>query len=286
MFPLKTFCIIVGSMKSGTTTLFNDLAKHPAICPSVVKEPQFFAVEEKYRQGIRDYFNFWSPGRQHSVALEGSNDYSKFPYVRGVPGRLKVLEEAGYALKFVYVMRHPIERIKSHIRHLFLYQCDILDQRVPLAPLEAGIIDRYVALSSYAYQLDQFAGLFARTQFHLVSFERMLANRSAVIDETFAFLELPPNAVVETKASNVSEAIRVTRGYYRLLSDIPLIKRAISPVIPQPIKAYIKGAVARPYPYRTSLTKEEKAIIAGRLRPDLARLEDDWGFEHRWDVDR
>ena len=217
MFPLKTFCIIIGSMKCGTSTLFEDLAKHPAICPSVVKEPYFFAVEEKYRQGIRAYFDFWLPGAQHSVALEGSTDYSKFPYVRGVPERLKELEKAGYALKFVYVMRHPIERIESHIRHLYLHHSDIVEQCVPLAPLEAGIMDRYVALSSYAYQLDQFDHLFARTQFHLVSFERMLADRSAVIDEIIEFIGLSPHAVDEAGASNASEVHSYVGLYARIL---------------------------------------------------------------------
>ena len=38
------FIIIIGSMKCGTSSLYNYLIEHPSICPCSIKEPEYFSV--------------------------------------------------------------------------------------------------------------------------------------------------------------------------------------------------------------------------------------------------
>jgi hypothetical protein len=42
---ITAFALIIGSMKSGTTSLFRYLAEHPELSPSTPKEPNFFSRE-------------------------------------------------------------------------------------------------------------------------------------------------------------------------------------------------------------------------------------------------
>ena len=42
----RRYIVIIGTMKSGTTTLFDVLARHPAIAPASNKVPGFFAFDE------------------------------------------------------------------------------------------------------------------------------------------------------------------------------------------------------------------------------------------------
>lgn len=284
-FSLQTVCIIIGAMKAGTSSLFNWLAECSEICPSSVKEPYFFAVEEKYRQGYGAYFDLWAPQPGHKVALEASTDYTKFPYVTGVPERLKALEDSGYRIRLIYLMRHPVARLASHVRHLYLHHCDVVERPVPLAPLEAGLMDRFIAFSSYAQQLDQFDAVFDRSQLKLVSFERMIADPAAVVADVCRFLDLDtPNigSAIHGEASNVSESIRTwdyLPEYYRFLTDVGWVKRRLSPLVPEHMKAKLRAKVARDYAFRVELTEAEKLLALERLKPDLVRLRDHWGFD-------
>jgi hypothetical protein len=45
--------LIIGAAKSGTTTLYKYLDKHPQVFFSAIKEPQFLALDEKYAKGKR-----------------------------------------------------------------------------------------------------------------------------------------------------------------------------------------------------------------------------------------
>jgi hypothetical protein len=96
---------------------------------------------------------------------------------------------------------------------------------------------------------------------------------------------MPAEVLVDTAAANNSEAIRTWEylpAYYRLLTDFPVVKKLISPLMPEMLKAYVRNSVARQYPYRTTLTEDEKAVVLERLRPDLIRLRDHWKFHHGW----
>ena len=42
----RSYAIIIGAMRSGTTSLYEMLAEHPQICPCRTKEPHFFCDEQ------------------------------------------------------------------------------------------------------------------------------------------------------------------------------------------------------------------------------------------------
>lgn len=53
--------LIIGAAKSGTTTLYQYLCKHPQIFMSTPKEPNFFAKEKNYQIFVTRGFNKKAP---------------------------------------------------------------------------------------------------------------------------------------------------------------------------------------------------------------------------------
>lgn len=51
--------IIIGSMRSGTTSLYKHLSDHTRVCPSKVKEPEFFSKKAKHGIKVDDYEDLW-----------------------------------------------------------------------------------------------------------------------------------------------------------------------------------------------------------------------------------
>lgn len=75
---MMRFCIILGAMKAGTTSLFNYLAQHPEISPCSTKEPFYFS--HHYHKNPNKYLSLWpKQDWEHKVLLEGSTSYTKYP---------------------------------------------------------------------------------------------------------------------------------------------------------------------------------------------------------------
>ena len=51
--------VIIGSMRSGTTTLFRMTSSHPSVCSARFKEPEFFAKHQTYSPGVDNYENIF-----------------------------------------------------------------------------------------------------------------------------------------------------------------------------------------------------------------------------------
>ena len=132
--------IVIGAMKSGTTSLFHYLQAHPQVFMSPLKEVEFFVEEKNWRRGMdwyRAQFAGASPG---ALAIgEASTAYTKYPEYPGVPERIaSSLPDA----RLIYILRDPIERIRSHYQHRVLSGAE-------REPLERAVLndERYMNLS-------------------------------------------------------------------------------------------------------------------------------------------
>lgn len=118
---------IIGSMKSGTTSLCRLLGAHPAVFMCPVKEPCYFAdpgvLKTVWRARWRDghwrnldhYLSLFAAAGDVPYRAEASTVYSQVPVFSGVPER--ILASSPEA-KFIYIMRDPIERTISHYLHV------------------------------------------------------------------------------------------------------------------------------------------------------------------------
>ena len=181
--PTQRHFIIIGAMKAGTTTLFELLAKHPALCRtwaslpgvSFTKEINYFT--RQYRKGHTPLHYDWrfpfDPTR-HAWTLDASPNYAKWPRSRGVPERIAAL---GGETKLAYVLREPVDRIESHMAHTL--------NRKGRADLDACI-----RTSRYALQLDKYMPPIDRDDILLLDFEQLRRKPSTVVTQVCDFLNI------------------------------------------------------------------------------------------------
>jgi len=177
---LPTF-LVIGAMKAGTTSLYHYLRTHPEIFMPAVKEPMFFDPRHNWHRGVEWYAGLFAGARPEHVALgEASTSYTKFPAVEGVPARIaSVLPD----VRLIYVLRHPIERMRSH----YLYAVSRGKERRPIE--RALLEDRsYLDISRYALQLERYLEHFDLDRFLLLDSRDLAERRLETLRAVFRFL--------------------------------------------------------------------------------------------------
>jgi len=103
--------VVCGTQKGGTTALDAYLREHPEICMANKKEVHFFDDETMYRDRKPDYstyHSYFNPGLLHKVVGEATPIYM---YWHDAPRRIW---EYNKNMKFIAVLRNPIDRAYSH----------------------------------------------------------------------------------------------------------------------------------------------------------------------------
>jgi Sulfotransferase domain len=106
--------LIIGGAKSGTTTLYQYLCRHPQVYMSTPKEPDFFAVDAQYAQGINWYSSLFNEAKPEQVCGEASTTYSRW---QQHPQAAERIAQALPKVKLIYIMRHPVDRAYSFYVH-------------------------------------------------------------------------------------------------------------------------------------------------------------------------
>ncbi len=103
-------CIIIGTQKGGTSSLFEYLLQHPRVEGSFIKEVQYFTQRHWIgERGYRSFFPRKKPGTLHVV--ESTPLYLFSP---DAPGRIHDLIPGA---KLVALLREPVERAYSNYMH-------------------------------------------------------------------------------------------------------------------------------------------------------------------------
>ena len=173
--------IVIGALKSGTTSLHRYLAKHSQIAMSEPKELRFFIEERNWTKGLAWYeSHFTEPA---PVRGESSPDYTAYPGWAGVPERMAgVVPDA----KLIYLVRDPLERIVSEYRFRHWIE------RVEMRPFSEVVADpdasQFVANSRYAMQLDRYLQHFPAERILVVDSADLAERRGDTLRGVFRFL--------------------------------------------------------------------------------------------------
>ncbi|MGL4498189.1 MAG: sulfotransferase family protein, partial [Planktothrix sp.] len=158
--------IIIGAMKCATSTLHEQLALQPGIFMSKLKEPNFFSNNEEYQKGWNWYLSNFASAPIEALSGESSTHYTKLPtYPETIQRIQKHLPQA----KFIYVMRHPIDRLVSQYIHEWT-------QKVISEDINTAITNHpeLIDYSCYTMQLKPYFETFGKERVLPIFFERML----------------------------------------------------------------------------------------------------------------
>ena len=251
--------LVIGAVKSGTTTLYHWLDDQPEIYMSRKKEPRFF--DKHFDRGTQWYAEFFAGARDDQLVGEASPQYSSPPV--GHVAAERIAELLPHA-RLVFVMRHPIERLLSEYRYN-------VQRKIVHGPLLAQNREKLVGSSCYYARLRPYIDRFPREQLCVVRFEDMIREDGLAwqqIVQHLGLTERPAPGTTHNVTANYPMATPMTR---RLSS----MRRRLG--LPRP-PAAVRAALARrrPVDFVDPIQDDDLsalAAVAPEIWADVDRLE-------------
>jgi len=281
--------LVIGAMKAGTTSLYHYLREHPDVFMASIKETDFFASGGNWHRGLGWYRKQFEGSDGATAVGEASTAYTKHPVVAGVPERIAATIPS---CRLIYVLREPVERIRSHYQH----RVAVGTERAPLA--EAVFTEPvYLTCSRYAAQVERYLECFPREQLLLITSEELRSSRRETMHTVFAFLGVDPEVVPPTidqefyrTQARATYSPILWRLRHAVKERVPAAKRAkelVDSTLPGLLRAGARssrGAGAGPTP-PVEIDGDVRARLAALLRDDVTKLRaymppgfDGWGI--------
>jgi len=200
---LPTF-LIIGAQKSGTTTLFEIMTKHPNFVRPTVKEINYFGW--RFWRGLTWYKNHFPivSDTPNVITGEATTNYIWHPLAAQ---RIKKILPH---IKIIIILRNPIDRAYSHF-HMSLKQgrewlafedaINIEEERLrgkKEAIVKGQIYDSfdykfhsYLSRGKYVYQIKDWIKYFPTDRFLILRTEDLASEAENTYNKIFRFLDLP-----------------------------------------------------------------------------------------------
>ena len=270
--------VIIGAMKSATTSLNHYLAAHPEIHMAARKELDFFVAEENWGKGLDWYRSWFSTDRR--IIGEASPNYTIFPFRRGVPQRMHSVIPGA---KLIYLVRDPIQRMISHYVHARFMRRE--NRPIDEALTEAD--NWYLHRSLYFEQLEQYAPYYDASRILVLSSEELLADRAGTLRRLFRFVGADDRvecAAFEEERHVGSEKRQLTRVGAVLQKTFEFARPMLPAAARRAMGAVKRNLLSRGIE-RPMLSQAARDRIAAQLADDIARLRAYTGREFReWSV--
>jgi sulfotransferase family protein len=280
---LPTF-LVIGAMKAGTTSLYHYLRDHPEVFMPETKEVNFFNPRRNWRRGLAWYEGQFEGAPPGTLARgEASTSYTKYPWIAGVPQRIAATLPD---VRLIYVVRQPIERMRSQYLHNLATgqewrPIDVAFEQEPM----------YRQISRYAYQLERYEPFFARQRILVIDARDLRDNRVATLQRIFTFLGVEASHVPSSVDTEylTAEGRRMKPRSLRAIRRIPKV-REMSGYVPTSVKT-LKRRLTRDLPSeqldrgRGVITPDLDAALRASFRDDVGQLRgylgptfDGWGI--------
>jgi hypothetical protein len=209
---LRPNIFVIGVQKSGTTSLYGHLAKHPQIQPPLVKEVHYFDVAQARGDG---WYNAHFPTIESAKRAEDAigravHTFDTTPYYMFHPDvTARILRYAPDA-KIIAVLRDPVARAWSHYWHEWTRGFEKLPphrafeaepKRLPAPHDHVGASARdrynhqhfsYCARSEYDLQLIRWLRHIPPTNLLCLKSENLFSQPAAALSRVAEFLDIDP----------------------------------------------------------------------------------------------
>jgi hypothetical protein len=216
--------ICPGAARSATTTLYYLLIQHPKIFLPSIKETRFFSQD--YEKGLVWYKQKYYADVVNETAI---GDISP---VYSIDERCseRIFRELGKDVKFIFMLRNPVERAYSHYCMLRNHQFEDLPFEKALTLDEQFRIEKslryynhqygyqYLKESRYWLSIQRYLRYFARDRIKFIVFEEFVEDMEAHLAEILNFLEVKEPYQFELNVyrnpTTVSSHSRINRLFY------------------------------------------------------------------------
>ena len=225
---------VIGSGRTGTTSLYHYLDQHPSLSKSAYDELGYF--DDNYHLGLNWYRSlFPSIFTKYLIKLKTNNfmTYDVTPsYVRR-PWNAKRIKKLFPDTKLIVILRNPVDRTYSHYHlaeqfgetrtfeeivkedmdNILNWNIDLKDDNYFANKVEKS----FLARGFYAEQLSIWFKLFSKNQIMIVSSEQLASDTKNTMNSIFQFLNLPKFEIPNTKKVNVSQYSKMNSSTRKLL---------------------------------------------------------------------
>lgn len=259
--------VVIGAMKSGTTSLYGYLDDHPDVWVSHPKELDFFLDRGNWHRGTDWYLNHFTEAPTDAVLGEVSPSYSQTHLYPEVPKRMAALVPTA---KLVYIVREPVQRIRSMYAHLVI---DGLESH----PIDDAVKRNqdYVETSRYAARIASFEPAFSEGRLQVITTEQLKAKPVDTLDAVASFIGVRPwsglgrplpaqrNVTEDRRIEHpVGTRLKASRPYWRMLNRSWRARRLHDLVFERPVSSP-----------STTLSPDVDEWLRETLEPDTAALE-------------
>jgi len=229
--------IIIGSMKSGTTSLYYNICEHPCVIPAAYDELGFF--DRNYNLGINWYRSLFPTNlyknyvkRHQGIVLTGEDTPFYFWSSIAAERISKLLPN----IKLLVIVRNPIDRAYSEYQDVVQANTNTLpfdelikSEMEKLRSQEIKITNEnyqmfnekhsYLLKGLYAKQLQIWAELFRLKQIFVISTEDLAKNPTQTMNQVFKFLNLPDYSLKNLQKRKVKKYSNMTMNIRKILIE-------------------------------------------------------------------
>jgi len=227
--------IIVGAMKSGTSTLAAQIGAQPGLFMTTPKEPNFFSDDAIWNKGADWYRGLFSGAAPGDLKGEASTHYTKRPRYPHTLERMQSFLKT--PPRIVYVIRNPIDRAVSHFVHAWSEGEAGRDIRAAFA----GTPD-FVDFGCYGMQITPFIETFGADHVLLTSLEALRETPQAELARVTRFLGYSATPQWQTKRARENASAARTRKLplHGILVDNPIATALRRALIPKTLRNRIR----------------------------------------------
>ena len=289
--------MFIGAAKSATTTFFDMLKSHDQIFTPKFKEPHFFNIDENYLKGIDWYKKtYFSSVNSEKVILEFTPTYFYFSECAE-----RIFKSLGSDIKFVVILRNPVERAFSHYNHSlrdghedfsFAEALKLENSRLRRYKNEKNYLDlmrhSYISQGLYYKMFLAYLKYFDLNNFLIINFNaEVVENIDITIKKLSDFFEIDLSSIDLNIHSNKSG-----KAKSKMITDLTLknnfLRKILKLIIPhknrQIIRNRIKNYNKDEYEY-TPLSKEEMNLYyKSYFSDDVLKLEQLVGKKMNWNI--
>jgi len=284
----------IGAAKSGTTSLYDILIQHSQVFIPSFKEPHFFDIPNVYKNGLSWYSNIYFKNVKSEKCI---GDFSP-TYLFEAKAAKRILNDLGNKVKFIVILRNPVDRAYSHYLHskrdaheTLPFQEALSKEKNRINQLDylSRIRFSYVEQGLYYKMIKQYFDFFSKENFLIINFESdFLKNRVETIDKIYKFLDLEKEDIeVFLKSNQASEAKYIWLKQF--MKKTGWWRKAIKQMIPslktrQILKNKIQRFNLRQITPPVLDSSEKEFIYKKYFQDDVYKLENLLNKKMNWDI--
>jgi len=247
--------ICLGAAKSGTTTLYDILRQHPEMYIPSFKEPHFFDIPENYKNGIDWYKKNYYRNALAKVIADFTPSYF---FEKEAPKR--IFDHLGKDVKFIVLLRHPVDRAYSHYLH------SIRDEHEDLSFIDSLISEKerlqtfetegdylsylrnsYSLQGQYGDMLERYLKYYSLKNFLFIHFEEeFIEKRNQTIQKVLHFLQIKNDVKLKTDLKSNPASKEKSKSLKRLMKKKAWWRSILKFMIPSiQLRQIIRNTIQR-----------------------------------------